>query len=463
MCLGSLDFRKVRTIRSILDESINDLITNHRDVLCNDPLRDFIRSRSFTPEKIIRTLLSFGSKNTESELIEIVDDPGTTGNINAAFLQQRRKFTDKCMPFLFDTFTSSLYAEQSLGLNSVLVNGYRILAADGSDVNVAYNPNDPLTYIAKKNKKGYNQIHLNAISDIGTGLWVAASVQGIHKKQERRAFVDMLSQLHDPEKAILTADRGYECFNTFAACIEAGAKFVIRIKDIASNGIISAYDLPDSEFDTYIHTVLTNRRTKETRSDPDKYTISPFYTEFDFFDESGEYEIEFRIVRIKLPNGEYVVLATNLDEDEFNLNAIAHIYELRWGCEVSFRKLKHSIGLVNFHSWKMEFVMQELYARLIYHNFCAAIIHVLSPKQISIDGKTDASKTDDAASCTRKIRIAFSQAVTECRKLIFNCTRHLIEEVINTVRKHVQRSRAGQSAERTVKPQSNRPFGYKGS
>ena len=48
------------------------------------------------------------------------------------------------------------------------------------------------------------------------------------------------------------ADSGYESFNTFAHLIRKGMYFVIRMKDINSNGILSSYDLPDSEFDTHI-------------------------------------------------------------------------------------------------------------------------------------------------------------------------------------------------------------------
>ena len=49
------------------------------------------------------------------------------------------------------------------------------------------------------------------------------------------------------------------------------------MKDINSNGILSAYDLPDSEFDTHIRTTLTRRHTKETLGNPNTYTIlQPF-------------------------------------------------------------------------------------------------------------------------------------------------------------------------------------------
>ena len=42
------------------------------------------------------------------------------------------------------------------------------------------------------------------------------------------------------------ADRGYESFNIFAHLILKGMYFVIRMKKINSNGILSAYDLPDA-------------------------------------------------------------------------------------------------------------------------------------------------------------------------------------------------------------------------
>ena len=78
------------------------------------------------------------------------------------------------------------------------------------------------------------------------------------------------------------ADRDYESFNTFAHLIRKRMYFVIRMKDINSNGIFSAYDLPDSEFDTHIRTTLTRRHTKETLGNPDTYTILQPSTDFDF-------------------------------------------------------------------------------------------------------------------------------------------------------------------------------------
>ena len=169
------------------------------------------------------------------------------------------------------------------------------------------------------------------------------------------------------------ADSGYESFNTFAPLVRKRMYFVIRMKDINSNGILSAYDLPDSKFDTHIRTTLTRRHTKETLGNPNTYTILQPSTDFDFLDENCMYyDIEFRIVRIRLDNGTYICIATNLSE-ELPLEEINKLYRMRWSEETSFRELKYTIGLINWHSSKYDGILQESNARMILYNFCELV------------------------------------------------------------------------------------------
>ena len=39
-----------------------------------------------------------------------------------------------------------------------------------------------------------------------------------------------------------------------------------------------------------------------------------------------------------------------------------------------FFELKYAIGLACFHSKKVEYIMQEIYARLIFYNYCEIIM-----------------------------------------------------------------------------------------
>ena len=46
---------------------------------------------------------------------------------------------------------------------------------------------------------------------------------------------------------------------------------------------------------------------------------------------------------------------------------------MRWGIETAFRELKYAIGLTSFHSKKVEYIKQEIFAKLIMYNFCETI------------------------------------------------------------------------------------------
>lgn len=74
------------------------------------------------------------------------------------------------------------------------------------------------------------------------------------------------------------------------------------------------------------------------------------------------YRFKCRIVRIKIIDGNYECIATNLDRDEFSLEEIKNLYTMRWGIETAFRELKYTIGITAFHAKKRELIKQEIYA-----------------------------------------------------------------------------------------------------
>jgi IS4 transposase len=125
------------------------------------------------------------------------------------------------------------------------------------------------------------------------------------------------------------ADRGYESYNNFAHIERKGWNHVIRVKDLASSGILSGLRLPASNsFDKEVHLTLTKKQTKEVKAHPE-----------------------------------------NLSADDFSPNELKSIYNMRWGIETSFRALKYTIGLTNFHAKRRESVIQEIFARMIMYNF----------------------------------------------------------------------------------------------
>lgn len=62
------------------------------------------------------------------------------------------------------------------------------------------------------------------------------------------------------------------------------------------------------------------------------------------------YKLPVQIVRFKISDDSYEVIATNLSEDLFFSDDLKMLYSMRWGIETSFRDLKYTVGLRYFHA-----------------------------------------------------------------------------------------------------------------
>ena len=407
-------------LKSTLDNCITELDEIH-SMFCRNPESDFTRNR-----KVSNEILDFFEHSLSAPS-------------KSAFTQQRYKLLPEGWDFLFHSFVN-----QCRTLSDNLYNSYRLLACDGFDVDISRNPADERTFI-HEGKKGYNAIHINALYDITNKTYCDFLVQGKKKLHERSVLNTMIDRCSDPVRTILMADRAYESFNTFAHLIRKGMYFVIRMKDINSNGILSAYDLPDSEFDTHIRTTLTRRHTKETLGNPNTYTILQPSTDFDFLDENCMYyDIEFRIVRVRLDNGTYICIATNLSE-EFPLEEINKLYRMRWSEETSFRELKYTIGLINWHSSKYDGILQEINAHMILYNFCELV--------------TSHAMVKKSKNTKHVYKINFAIAVNICRAYLKHSGNET--ETMLLIQKYLTPVRYNRKYPIHLRPKRNRDFMYR--
>ena len=83
----------------------------------------------------------------------------------------------------------------------------------------------------------------------------------------------------------------------------------------------------------------------------------------DFLDpiENPFYTLHFRVLRFPITESTMECIITNLEEEDFPMKEIKKLYEWRWGIERSFRELKYTIGLTNFHAKKVEYILQEIF------------------------------------------------------------------------------------------------------
>lgn len=387
------------------------------------PGKDFSRNGAQAFENCLRFLLSIGGSSLNRELYDCFF--GTEKIPSASlFTQQRAKLAPNAFPFLFQEFnrkTASGSAEP-----------YRLLACDGSDLNIFYDPEDSGSFFnGRKDVKGYNQLHLNALYDLNSRKYTDILIEKSRINSESKALVSMIKRMPAADKTIILADRGYETYNVLANIMEKGLFFVIRVKDINSRGgIAHGFHFPDKELDEDIELCIT-RNSAIVRKDPVKYRrITPGF-DFDFLNTEKDgkqavYPMRMRIVRFPLKTDKeknsYECILTNLNREEFSAEKIKELYQMRWGIETSFRELKYSIGLSNLHSKKADYVEQEIYARVIMYNFCETITSHVIIKQKN----------------TKYLyRVNFTMAVHICKIFLRKCSDINPPDVLEDIRRYM--------------------------
>jgi len=169
-----------------------------------------------------------------------------------------------------------------------------------------------------------------------------------------------------------------------AHVIENNQYFLFRAKDIDKKGLVGNFEFPDEDtFDVTVNVSLVRSQSSKIDCGDDYRRFVDAAASFDYLEygSDSKYRISFRIVRVKLSDDSYECLVTNLPRDEFPPNRLKKLYYTRWGIESSFRKLKYTIGMSNFHSYKPELIMQEIWARLIAYNLTESMINVTMIKK----------------------------------------------------------------------------------
>ena len=362
--------------KQVLFRMIDSLAKNKNRYLVN-PTKDFIRKRKLDFKTMIRIFLSMEGDCIGNELLKYFNYHKSI--TNSAFCQQRVKIQPVFFQDLFMKYTK--YALHSVTVAHTY-KGYRLLACDGTVLHTQISSDNPeLRCQGNSHLKGY--LHLTAFYDLLNQIYITSDIQYGRNHNEKTAMIRMLKQLTPNEKYIITADRGFEAYNTMAHLDSLNQYYLIRIKNDKAGGIMPFYDVPKKcEFDIEYERKFTRQKRNCYLKHNEHYVSIRHDYDLDFFTpEHDMYPMKFRLVRIKLDQTDkessddgYECFVTNLPKDKFSMEELKFLYCLRWGIETSFRALKYCLKLNFFHSKKEVTTLQEIYARMLVFNFSKNII-----------------------------------------------------------------------------------------
>lgn len=273
--------------------------------------------------------------------------------------KQRMYISPKLFMDMSESFIDKLYGKYK-GFSKF--NGYIICACDGSIFDL---PNTPTT------KKAFN-IPSDTVFKRFLSRGRVSCILDIHSKHiltskivsrsfgEVKLAIEHLNNLNkrfDLIKLIIIYDRGYGSTELMINTAYLNSKFIIRLNSKAFKKKIQQMNSDDEIMQVNIKNYILKKINDEK--------VREFAVKME--------RLEFRVVKVKLKNGDIEVLATNLDKNEFSKNDLKELYGKIWTIETRYDKLKNFIELEEFSGIRKEINEQDFYAGIFIYNVATTV------------------------------------------------------------------------------------------
>lgn len=344
--------------RTIIDISRmeSDVFTD----ICRDGKdNSFTRNRKMPLKDILLTMLNRKGLTLALELRNYmkISHPGDCIS-KPGYLKQRMKLNPDAFLDLYHFHNRNFYSEPGYSMR----NGFLILAADGSDINIPTTKEtlERFGTASRKNTKPQAQIGLGCIYDVLNRMILESDCNKVKFDEMRVAEAQMerLSETIGTIPYLIIMDRGYPSTPAFIHMMDKNIHFLVRLKSSDYKKEQQSLEKDDSIVDIQ----LDKSRIKHYEGTPDGGRMK----------ELGK--ISLRMVRIRLENGDYEVLATNLPYEIFPTEEIGELYHLRWGIETAYETLKSRLQIENFTGTKERLLLQDIYSTIYVSNLAEDII-----------------------------------------------------------------------------------------
>lgn len=158
-----------------LDNVIDSTVDSIK-CFCVDPTSNFTRSRILTPKTLIKFILGLQAHSLSGE----VSDYFTSSNIDIPSISAVSQRRDLLYPEIFKSINRRFLSSID---NLSTLNGYYILAQDGSDINLPFWHDD--TQISYGQDSIVCQYHLNALYDCINHVFWESRIDLPTKKSEK--------------------------------------------------------------------------------------------------------------------------------------------------------------------------------------------------------------------------------------------------------------------------------------
>ena len=291
--------------------------------------RYFTRNRCMSLEDCVLFLLTKSNRSLQIGLNDFLQNRKICSK--QAFSQKRRHIRQHAIWQLAELVRDTFYNHADF----FTWNGYRLLAVDGTRMNLPDSPKLMSRFGAQLSSGNQVQCLLSVVYDVLNQQVI--SVRSECCSGSERALID--KQIREdacftPGKEIFILDRGYPSAELIKTLNETGHLFVMR----ASTEFLRGFHLTSDDCIV-------------------DYTFS-----------RKSYRAKLRVVSFGLTDGSVEYLVTNLFDTRFRIEDFSKVYHARWEVEQWFRGLKSTIESENISGLDEQTFLQDLYANFTLLN-----------------------------------------------------------------------------------------------
>ncbi|MEO6392797.1 MAG: IS4 family transposase [Pyrinomonadaceae bacterium] len=377
--------------------------------------KDFSRQRKLTFGIVTLLILRGHKMSLQNGLNKFFSALGKVFRVPtaSAYSQARQKLDPEVFVYLRETMVADFYELYCVEGLVRKWRGHRVLACDGTILNVMDNPQTRAEYFVQTNQPG-NPVAVQAQSCVLYDLLnqvVVGATLGTRTGEKEHLLEKLGPQLGSGDLLIL--DRLYADYKILAQGVAGGWEVVVR--------------LPKNSFKesrALFKTGAKIPREKEiTLICPEK---SRAYVRAQGLPES----LTVRVVRVELKGGTIEVLATTLrDVSKYPAEEFKVLYGWRWNEETFFDRIKNIFDVERFSGISPRVIQQDYFGVLFLATF-ASILAVTDQQALAQKSSAPPESPGEAAAVPARQPLAGSRQVNQSI-----CYVALIERVVEILLK----------------------------
>ena len=377
---------------------------------------DFTRTRSMPFEEVVWFMLMRFKCSTSSALRRFFDKLEIGFPIRQqSFSESRYKIRHEAFIELFKVTVDTMLANCHKKWH-----GYRLLAIDGSKINL---PQDAalMEYFGANGRGAKScQCQGSLMYDVQNDIVLDAAIAPLSDDERSLAWahLDECKVSLPDEKKLVLFDRGYPSFDLIEKLENDGFHYVMRAR-------------------------------KKFNNDIDAQTNSDGFVWL----SKGEKRIHIRVIKFALDSGEEETLITNITDKRLGKNAFKKLYFMRWPVETKYNIAKSKLQVENFTALTVEGVKQDFFAAMYLVNVAAAAA-IDAQADIDAAKNTKGNKHGQKANTNELTGILKDMLVLALVEDDTDKTASMIQSIINVITHHTIPIRDNRSVPRKPYPRN---------